>query len=141
MDLSTADRMMIQVPMFHCFGMVLSMTASMTHGATMCPLADFCGGPEGDEPGGHVCGPDGHLVSAFDPQCDEGPGKLVHIVPELGVGPGVGEGALPMRELMNALGSVNYDGFISLIWDPAWMEGLDDAEMIRLSPHTVWITT
>ena len=27
MDLSTADRMMIQVPMFHCFGMVLSMTA------------------------------------------------------------------------------------------------------------------
>ena len=37
MDLSTADRMMIQVPMFHCFGMVLAMTASMTHGATMCP--------------------------------------------------------------------------------------------------------
>ena len=35
MGLSTADRMMIQVPMFHCFGMVLSMTASMTHGATM----------------------------------------------------------------------------------------------------------
>ena len=27
MDLSTADRMMIQVPMFHCFGMVLSMTS------------------------------------------------------------------------------------------------------------------
>ena len=26
MDLSTADRFMIQVPMFHCFGMVLSMT-------------------------------------------------------------------------------------------------------------------
>ena len=30
MDLSTADRMMIQVPMFHCFGMTLSMTAAMT---------------------------------------------------------------------------------------------------------------
>ena len=30
MDLSTADRMMIQVPMFHCFGMVLSMTSSVT---------------------------------------------------------------------------------------------------------------
>ena len=29
MDLSTADRMMIQVPMFHCFGMVLAMTAAM----------------------------------------------------------------------------------------------------------------
>ena len=41
MDLSTADRMMIQVPMFHCFGMVLSMTASMTHGATMCPMPYF----------------------------------------------------------------------------------------------------
>ncbi len=41
MDLSTADRMMIQVPMFHCFGMVLSMTAAMTHGATMYPLPYF----------------------------------------------------------------------------------------------------
>ena len=38
MDLSTADRMMIQVPMFHCFGMVLAMTASMTHGAMMSPI-------------------------------------------------------------------------------------------------------
>ena len=41
MDLSTADRMMIQVPMFHCFGMVLSMTSSMTHGATLSPLPYF----------------------------------------------------------------------------------------------------
>ncbi len=41
MELSTADRMMIQVPMFHCFGMVLSMTASMTHGTTMLPLPYF----------------------------------------------------------------------------------------------------
>lgn len=41
MDLSTADRMMIQVPMFHCFGMVLAMTASMTHGATVMPLPYF----------------------------------------------------------------------------------------------------
>ena len=41
MDLSTADRMMIQVPMFHCFGMVLAMTASMTHGVTMCPITAF----------------------------------------------------------------------------------------------------
>jgi len=41
MGLSTADRMMIQVPMFHCFGMVLSMTASLTHGATICPLPYF----------------------------------------------------------------------------------------------------
>ena len=41
MDLSTADRMMIQVPMFHCFGMVLAMTASMTHGTTILPLPYF----------------------------------------------------------------------------------------------------
>ncbi len=41
MGLSTADRMMIQVPMFHCFGMVLSMTSSLTHGATICPMPYF----------------------------------------------------------------------------------------------------
>ena len=41
MDLSTADRMMIQVPMFHCFGMVLAMTASMTHGVSLYPLPYF----------------------------------------------------------------------------------------------------
>ncbi|MCL2152268.1 MAG: AMP-binding protein [Oscillospiraceae bacterium] len=41
MDLSTADRFLIHVPMFHCFGMVLSMTAAMTHGATMSPLPYF----------------------------------------------------------------------------------------------------
>ena len=41
MDLSTADRMMIQVPMFHCFGMVLAMTAAMTHGTTMSPIPAF----------------------------------------------------------------------------------------------------
>ena len=41
MDLSTADRMMIQVPMFHCIGMVLAMTASMTHGTTMSPITAF----------------------------------------------------------------------------------------------------
>ncbi len=41
MGLSTADRMMIQVPMFHCFGMVLSMTSIMTHGGTLCPMPYF----------------------------------------------------------------------------------------------------
>ena len=41
MDLSTADRMMIQVPMFHCFGMVLAMTAAMTHAASLYPLPYF----------------------------------------------------------------------------------------------------
>ena len=32
---------MIQVPMFHCFGMVLSMTSMMTHGGTLCPIPYF----------------------------------------------------------------------------------------------------
>lgn len=41
MDLSTADRMMIQVPMFHCFGMVLAMTASVTHAVSLRPLPYF----------------------------------------------------------------------------------------------------
>ena len=41
MDLSTADRMMIHVPMFHCFGMVLAMTASMTHGVSLYPMPYF----------------------------------------------------------------------------------------------------
>ena len=41
MDLSTADKFLIHVPMFHCFGMVLSMTASMTHGSTMVPVPAF----------------------------------------------------------------------------------------------------
>ena len=41
MDLSTADKFLIHVPMFHCFGMVLSMTASMTHGSTMVPIPAY----------------------------------------------------------------------------------------------------
>ena len=44
MDLSTADRFLIQVPMFHCFGMVLSMLASVTHGTTMYPVPYFNAG-------------------------------------------------------------------------------------------------
>ncbi|MDR1815300.1 MAG: AMP-binding protein [Clostridiales Family XIII bacterium] len=41
MDFSTEDRLMIQVPMFHCFGMVLAMTAAMTHGVTLSPIPAF----------------------------------------------------------------------------------------------------
>ena len=41
MDFSTADRLLIHVPMFHCFGMVLAMTAAVTHGTTMCPQPYF----------------------------------------------------------------------------------------------------
>ncbi|MDL2317633.1 AMP-binding protein [Eubacteriales bacterium OttesenSCG-928-A19] len=41
MDFSTADRLLIHVPMFHCFGMVLAMTAAMTHGVTITPMPAF----------------------------------------------------------------------------------------------------
>ena len=41
MDFSTADRLLIHVPMFHCFGLVLAMTASMTHGAAMFPISMY----------------------------------------------------------------------------------------------------
>ena len=47
----------------------------------------------------------------------------------------VGEGTLPIGELMRALGSIDYDGFISLEWKPEWMEDLPDAEVIF--PHFV----
>ncbi|MCL2140833.1 MAG: AMP-binding protein [Dehalococcoidia bacterium] len=41
MDFSTADTILIHVPMFHCFGVVLAMTAAVTHGTTMCPIPSF----------------------------------------------------------------------------------------------------
>ena len=44
MNFSTADRLCIVVPMFHCFGMVLAMLASVTHGTTMVPLEYFQAG-------------------------------------------------------------------------------------------------
>ncbi|MEE1109795.1 MAG: TIM barrel protein, partial [Lachnospiraceae bacterium] len=46
-------------------------------------------------------------------------------VPEL-----IGDGNLPMQDLMNALRSVNYDGFVSLEWDPEYIPGLEDIEII-----------
>ena len=42
----------------------------------------------------------------------------------------MGEGDLPMADLIRALSSVNYDGFISLEWDPAWIADIDDPEII-----------
>ncbi len=41
MNFSTDDRLLIHVPMFHCFGLVLAMTASMTHGTSMYPIPAF----------------------------------------------------------------------------------------------------
>ena len=42
----------------------------------------------------------------------------------------IGEGELPIGEMMLALRSVNYDGFVSLVWDPSWCAELDDMEII-----------
>ena len=47
----------------------------------------------------------------------------------------IGEGTLPVRDMMRALSSINYDGFISLEWKPEWMEDLTDREIIF--PHFV----
>lgn len=41
MKLSTADRFCITVPLFHCFGVVLSVMASVTHGASMIMVEAF----------------------------------------------------------------------------------------------------
>jgi fatty-acyl-CoA synthase len=41
-----------------------------------------------------------------------------------------GEGTLPVSEMMLALRSVNFDGYVSLVWDPTWCEELDDMEII-----------
>ena len=42
----------------------------------------------------------------------------------------IGEGTMPIDDMMRALSSVNYDGFISLEWKPEWMEDLQDREVI-----------
>ncbi|MBQ2920529.1 MAG: AMP-binding protein, partial [Oscillospiraceae bacterium] len=47
----------------------------------------------------------------------------------------IGEGTLPVSDMMRALSSINYDGFISLEWKPEWMEDLTDREIIF--PHFV----
>ncbi|MBR3259122.1 MAG: sugar phosphate isomerase/epimerase, partial [Eggerthellaceae bacterium] len=42
----------------------------------------------------------------------------------------IGEGTLPIEDAMRALRSIDYDGFISLEWKPAWMDDLKDPEVI-----------
>ncbi|MFA7637375.1 MAG: AMP-binding protein [Monoglobales bacterium] len=41
-----------------------------------------------------------------------------------------GEGDLPVSDIMLALRSVNYDGFITLVWNPEWCMEIDDMEII-----------
>jgi len=38
---STADRLCLPVPLFHCFGCVLGVMAALTHGVTLVPLETF----------------------------------------------------------------------------------------------------
>ena len=42
----------------------------------------------------------------------------------------IGEGTMPIDDVMRALSSVNYDGFISLEWKPEWLEDLQDPQII-----------
>ena len=42
----------------------------------------------------------------------------------------IGEGTLPVREMMNALSSIDYNGFISLEWKTEWMTDIPDREII-----------
>ena len=47
----------------------------------------------------------------------------------------IGEGNMPVPDMVRALSSINYDGFVSLEWKPEWMEDLQDIEIIF--PHFV----
>jgi len=38
---SPADRLCLSVPLFHCFGCVIGVLASFTHGVTLCPIEAF----------------------------------------------------------------------------------------------------
>ena len=49
---------------------------------------------------------------------------------DLGVYNLIGEGTMPIDDVMRALSSVNYDGFFSLEWKPQWMEDLQDPQVI-----------
>ena len=42
----------------------------------------------------------------------------------------IGEGTMPIDDVMRALSSVNYDNFISLEWKPEWLDDLQDPEII-----------
>ena len=42
----------------------------------------------------------------------------------------IGEGELPIDEVVLSLTSVNYNGYASIEWDPKWMPELDDMEII-----------
>ena len=44
----------------------------------------------------------------------------------------IGEGSLPVQDMMRALYSINYDGYISMEWEACWMSEIDNFELIAL---------
>ena len=58
--------------------------------------------------------------------------KLVHLTDAEKAGEHtlIGEGTMPIKDMMNALGSINYNGFISVEWNPEWFKSIDDLEII-----------
>ena len=42
----------------------------------------------------------------------------------------IGEGSLPVDAMIRALRSVNYEGFVSLEWDPSWLPELADPDIV-----------
>ena len=49
----------------------------------------------------------------------------------------IGEGTMPMDDVMRALSSVNYDGYLSLEWKPEWMEELQERDVISPTLSTI----
>ena len=45
----------------------------------------------------------------------------------------IGEGTFPVKEVMDALRSIDYDNFISLEWKPEWMDDITSKDIIF--PH------
>ncbi|MBQ6586870.1 MAG: AMP-binding protein, partial [Coriobacteriales bacterium] len=61
-------------------------------------------------------------VHLRDSSVDEATGEMSYEI--------IGEGTLPIEDVIRALRSIDYDGFISLEWKPKWMDDLDDPQII-----------
>ena len=43
----------------------------------------------------------------------------------------MGEGDLPVKSVIDALRSINYEGYVSLEWVKRWAPGLEDAGIVK----------
>ena len=96
--------------------------------------ADAGAGPEGNEPLGDIRRPDGHVVALLYAHGDEGAGKLVHVVAELGVGArvvagGVAEGVLVGEFLHHAVEHLGEGEVDQVLLGPEVLAG---AAVVRL---------